>query len=92
MGRRFAFKLIVISGLLATVSFLIMSYSGSFPQIINFNILAAITLIPLGLGIYELIINPLDKPLATKFCIYNLAGIFTAIILINCYFVSIIYF
>jgi 1,4-dihydroxy-2-naphthoate polyprenyltransferase len=91
-GRRFGFKLIVISGLFATISFLIMSYTDIFPQIINFNILAAITLIPLGLGIYELIINPLNKPLATKFCIYNLAGIFISVILINCYFISIIYF
>ena len=91
-GRRFGFKLIVISGLLATISFLIMPYTNLFPQIINFNILTAITLIPLGLGIFELIINPLEKSLATKFCIYNLTGIFTAIILINCYFISIIYF
>jgi 1,4-dihydroxy-2-naphthoate polyprenyltransferase len=90
-GRRFGFKLIVISGLLATLSFLIMPYTNLFPQIINFNILAAITLIPVCLGIFELYVNPGEKSVATKFCIYNLAGIFTSIILINCYFISIIY-
>ncbi len=91
-GRRFGFKLITISGLLATISFLLMPYTNLFPKIINFNILAIITLIPLSLGIFELITNPKEKSLATKFCIYNLAGIFTSIILINCYFISIIYF
>ena len=60
-GRRFGFKLIVISGLLATISFLIMPFTNLFPSIINFNILAAITLIPLGLGIFELIIKSHGK-------------------------------
>ncbi len=91
-GRRFGFKLIAISGLLATISFLIIPFFNLFPAAINFNVLAAITLIPLVLGISELIINPIEKSLATKFCIYNLAGIFTSVILINIYFISIIYF
>jgi len=85
-GREFGFRIIAISGILATISFLLMPYTNLFPAVIDFKILAAISLIPLSLGIIELIKNPNDKTSATKFCIYNLAGIFTSVILINLYF------
>jgi 1,4-dihydroxy-2-naphthoate octaprenyltransferase len=86
-GREFGFRVIAISGLLATLSFLVINYTNLFPSIIDFRIVAVISLIPLSLGLFELIKNPSDKPTATKLCIYNLAGIFTAVILINLYFV-----
>jgi 1,4-dihydroxy-2-naphthoate polyprenyltransferase len=85
-GREFGFKIIAISGVLATISFLLIPYTNLFPAIIDFRIVAAISLIPLSLGIIELIKNPKDKLTATKFCIYNLAGIFASVILINVYF------
>ncbi len=85
-GREFGFRLIAISGLLATISFLLIPYTNLFPTVIDFKILAIISLIPLSLGVIELIKNPKDKISATKFCIYNLAGIFTSVILINLYF------
>lgn len=85
-GREFGFRLIAISGLLATISFLFIPYTNLFPTVIDFKILALISLIPLSLGLTELIKNPKDKISATKFCIYNLAGIFTSTILINLYF------
>jgi 1,4-dihydroxy-2-naphthoate polyprenyltransferase len=85
-GRRFGFKIIAISGLLATLSFLILNYTGLFPAVIDFRVVAFISLIPLALGIIELVEDPKDKLTATKFCIYNLAGIFAVVILINIYF------
>lgn len=85
-GRRFGFKVIAVSGLLATLSFLILNFTNLFPAIIDFRIVAIISLIPLFLGIVELIENPEDKLTATKYCIYNLAGIFAVVILINSYF------
>jgi len=86
-GRGFGFKLIAISGLLVTLSFLIIPLTNLFPSIINFQILAAISLIPLSLGIIGLIKSPLDKASATKLCIYNLISIMVASIMINFYFI-----
>lgn len=89
-GREFGFKIIAISGFLAFVSFLLIPFTNLFPTFINFNILALISLIPFSLGLFELIKNPKDKLSATKFCIYNLAGIFISVILMNIYFVYLI--
>ena len=86
-GRGFGFKIIAISGLLATVSFLLLPYTNLFPGIIDFRIITLISLLPLSLAIVELIKQPLDKISATKYCIYNLASIFAAVILINLYFI-----
>jgi 1,4-dihydroxy-2-naphthoate polyprenyltransferase len=89
-GRGFGFKIIAISGLLATVSFLLLPYTNLFPAIIDFRIITLISLLPLSLAIVELIKQPLDKISATKYCIYNLASIFAAVILINLYFIYIL--
>ncbi len=89
-GREFGFKLIAISGFLATVSFLIIPFTNLFPASINFKILALISLIPLSLGIVELIKKPYDKQSATRFCIYNLASILVTAILINCYLLYVV--
>jgi 1,4-dihydroxy-2-naphthoate octaprenyltransferase len=86
-GREFGFRVIAISGLLATISFLFMSLTNLFPVIIDFKIVALISLIPLTLGLIGFIKNPKDKVTATKFCIYNLAGIFVSVIIINLYFI-----
>lgn len=89
-GREFGFKVIFISGFLAVISFLIMPLTNLFPATIDFRILALISLIPLSLGIVELVKRPLDKLSATKFCIYNLSSILVAAVLINCYLIYII--
>ncbi|MGZ7047205.1 MAG: prenyltransferase, partial [Methanobacterium sp.] len=89
-GRKFGFKIIAISGLLATISFLSLSLTGIFPSNIDFRILAIISLIPLSLGIIEIIKKPIDKISATKYCTYNLASIIIAVILINFYFIYLI--
>lgn len=89
-GRKFGFKVIAISGLMATISFLSLSFTSIFPSNIDFRILAIISLIPLSLGIIELIKKPIDKKSATKFCTYNLASIIVTAILINFYFICLI--
>ena len=89
-GRKFGFKIIAISGLMATISFLSLSFTSIFPSNIDFRILAIISLIPLSLGIMELIKKPIDKKSATKFCTYNLASIIVTAILINFYFIYLI--
>lgn len=89
-GRKFGFKIMAISGILVTISFLLIPYTNLFPSVIDFRIVAAISLIPLGLGLIELIKNPSDKVTATRFCIYNLIGILVSVILINLYFIYIL--
>ncbi len=89
-GRNFGFKLIAISGLFVTISFLILSFMNLFPPVIDFRILALISLIPLSLGIIEVIKMPLGKESATKYCIYNLAAILLTLVLINCYLIYVI--
>lgn len=89
-GREFGFKMIAVSGILATISFLIIPFTNLFPASIDFRVLALISLIPLGLGIVELVKKPYDKQSATKFCIYNLGSILLTVILINCYLVYVI--
>ncbi len=89
-GREFGFKLIAISGFLATMSFLILSLTDLFPPSINFRILALISLIPLSLGIVGLIKKPSDRKSATKLASINVASLFLMSILINIYFIYLV--
>lgn len=89
-GREFGFKLILVSGLLFTLSFFVIPFTGLYPSIIDFKILSLISLIPLGLGILELIKKPLDKESATKFSSLNIAALFLVVILIDLYFIYLI--
>lgn len=89
-GREFSFKLIGISAILATASFLMIPFTNLFPLTIDFRILAIISLISLILGIVGLWKKPLDKKPATKLATFNVASIFAVIILINCYFIYIL--
>ena len=86
-GREFGFKLMGISVLLATISFLLIPFTNLFPQIIDFRVLALISLIPLSLGLYAFWKRPLEKKSATKLAIINIGSLFAVLILINCYFV-----
>jgi 1,4-dihydroxy-2-naphthoate octaprenyltransferase len=86
-GRKWGFKLMGISVALATISFLIIPLTNLFPQIIDFRLLAIITLIPLSLGLYAFWKRPLEKKPATKLAIVNIGSLFAVLILINCYFI-----
>ncbi|MGO9386569.1 MAG: prenyltransferase [Methanobacterium sp.] len=89
-GREFGFKLIALSGLLATISFLIISFTHLYPSSLNFRVLVIISLISLSLGIIELIKKPFDKVSATKFATINVASLFIISILIDGYFIYIL--
>jgi len=86
-GREFGFKLIGISVVLATISFLLVPYSNLFPQIIDFRVLTLISLIPLSLGLYAFWKRPVEKIQATKLAILNVGSLFAVWILTNCYFI-----
>ena len=86
-GRGFGFKLIAVSGFLATFSFLVISFTNLFPSTMDFRVLALISLISLSLGIVEVVKKPLDRASATKFASINVASLFIMSILINCYLI-----
>ena len=90
MGRVFGFKLIALSGVMITISFLIIPLLNIYPPIIDFRILTIISLIPLILGIIELYKKPIDRKSATTYSSLNIASIFAVGILINIYFIYII--
>jgi len=85
-GREFGFKMIAISGFLATISFFIIPFTNLFSQNIDFRILALISLISLSLGIIGLIKKPVDRESATKLTCINVIAFFLMSILINAYF------
>lgn len=86
-GREFGFKLIAVAAILISVSFVLIPFTNQFPPIIDFRILTAISLIPLSLGIIELIKRPSDRESASKFSNLNIASLFIVAILINSYFI-----
>ncbi|MBZ2164539.1 prenyltransferase [Methanobacterium spitsbergense] len=90
-GREFGFKIIAISGLLATISFLILPFTNMFPLRIDFHVLALISLISLSLGIIGMIKRPVNRESATKLAIINVAALFIISILIDLYFIKLIH-
>jgi 1,4-dihydroxy-2-naphthoate octaprenyltransferase len=89
-GRKFGFKLIGISGFLATLSFLLIPFTNLFPPSINFRVLAVISLLPLSLAIVGLIKRPVDKEPATKLATLNVASFIVMLILIDVYFLYVL--
>jgi 1,4-dihydroxy-2-naphthoate octaprenyltransferase len=89
-GRKFGFKIIAISGLLATISFILIYFMNIYPQIIDFRIITIISFIPLTFGIIGLLKKPVDRILATNLVTYNVSSLFVSAILINIYFLYIL--
>ena len=88
-GRGFGFRIIALSGFMATTSFFLILFTGLFPKI-NFRVLTSISLIALGLGVVELVKKPLDRESATKISMINVAVLFLMSILIDAYFLYLI--
>ncbi len=86
MGREFGFKLILISAILVTLSFLLISFTGLYPSTMDFRVLTLISLIPMALGVVEVVKKPLDMKSATKFSSLNVASLFLVAILMDIYF------
>ncbi len=89
-GRKFGFKLIAISAAMMTLLFIFISFTGIYPSILNFKMLAFISLIPLSLGMWGLLKMPSDRESATKYATLNIKSIFLIGLLINSYFIFII--
>jgi len=89
-GREFGFKIIAISASLATVLFLILPFTNVFPSIIDFRVLALISLISLSLGIIGILKRPNNRESTTKMAIINVAALFIISILIDLYFIMLI--
>ncbi len=89
-GREFGFKLNLICGLLAVLSFIFIPFTGLFPSNIDFQVLIFITSISVIIGIIVLIKKPFDMESATKFASINVAALFLMSFLIDIYFIYLI--
>ncbi|MGB9937319.1 MAG: prenyltransferase [Methanobacterium sp.] len=90
-GRKFGFKLIAVSAVFMTLSFILIPLTGLFPSLMNFNVLVLISLVPLGLALLGYIKMPLDRESATKYATFNIQSIFLLGILINSYFAYLVF-
>ena len=79
-GREFGFKVNLICGLLATISFVIIPLTNIFPSNLDFRVLVYISLISLSLGIIGVIKRPFEVKSATKFATLNVAALFSDVI------------
>jgi 1,4-dihydroxy-2-naphthoate octaprenyltransferase len=86
-GREFGFKLIAASGVLATISLILIPYTKLFPSTINFNVLVLISLISLILGLYVLLKGKYDVQTTTRFVKIIIAALFMNSFLIDVYFI-----
>lgn len=89
-GRGFGFKIILISGLLATLSFLIISLSNIYPQFLNFKVITIFSIIPLCIALWSYFKKSEDRMVATKLVNKILSALFIFGIIINCYFTYIL--
>jgi 1,4-dihydroxy-2-naphthoate polyprenyltransferase len=85
-GRKFGFTLIGISGLLATLYFILISLMNTYPSI-NFFIISIISLIPLTFALLAYFNRTEDKIRAMALVNRSLSSLFTFGILVNLYFV-----
>jgi len=86
-GREFGYKLNVICAFLATVSFVLIPYTGLFPLKLDFNVLMIISLISVTMGIITLTKKPLDEKSATRYSTIYVMLLFVMSLLIDAYFI-----
>jgi 1,4-dihydroxy-2-naphthoate octaprenyltransferase len=89
-GREFGFRLNAVCGVLATLSFIIISYTKLFPSNIDFRVLVLISLISLILGLYPIFKRRFDMDFTIKFVKINVAALFIMSLLIDVYFIYLI--
>jgi 1,4-dihydroxy-2-naphthoate octaprenyltransferase len=86
-GRVFGFKIITFAGSLTTLSFLILSFTKLYPTILNFKVMAFISIIPLSFAIISYLNKSTDRKTATKLVNRNLSSLFLFAIIVNFYFI-----
>ncbi|MBI5679780.1 MAG: prenyltransferase [Methanobacterium sp.] len=89
-GRIFGFKTIAVAGSLATFSFIILSITNLYPIIINFKVIAFLSIIPLAFAILSYLKKSEDRITATKLVNQNLSSLILFLAITNCYFVYLI--
>ena len=87
-GRVFGYRLVLISAVLAFISFLLLQFTNLYPTKIDFNILAMISIISLSFGIIGIIKKPIDREPATKLAVTNVAFLFLMSLLIDVYLIT----
>lgn len=90
-GREFGYRLNIICAVLATVSFILIPFTGLFPLKLDFRVLVIISLISIIMGIITLINKPLDEESATRFATINVFSLFIMSFLIDTYFIYIVW-
>ena len=88
-GRKTGFALISLTGVLGTLSLLVLSISGIYSAI-NFQILIIASLIPAVVGLYALIRRTSEKIAATKIVNLTVPSLVIFITILDIYFLSLI--
>jgi 1,4-dihydroxy-2-naphthoate octaprenyltransferase len=83
-GRLAGFRLAGIFGGLATILFLLLSFSNLFVQP-DFRVVALISLLPTGLVLWSWWKRTTQQEKATRLATHNLIGIFSCIIILDAY-------
>lgn len=86
-GRQKSFLLISIIFWIATIYFIFLAILGWFSDIINFWLLALISLLPSIVSTYNYMIKPFEQKLATKYAIRTAISLFFISISISVYFI-----
>ena len=89
-GRMFGFKTIAISGSLATLSFLLISFTSLYPVILNFRAITFVSILPLAFAILSYLNRSNDRIKATALINKNLSSLIIFLAAINCYFIYLI--
>ncbi|HML05637.1 MAG TPA: prenyltransferase [Methanobacterium sp.] len=89
-GRMFGFKTIAISGSLATLSFLLISFTSLYPVILNFRAITFVSILPLAFAILSYLKRSNDRITATTLINRNLSSLIIFLAVINCYFIYLI--
>jgi len=89
-GRSISFIFISISALAATLYYIILSVTISYSKI-DLNTIILISLIPLTIAVLSALNKPSDRKYANKWVNYNLISLSIFILLINVYFLFILF-
>jgi 1,4-dihydroxy-2-naphthoate octaprenyltransferase len=90
-GRCFGFFATGLLLFLATFYFFILSLLNIQPRIINFHLITLFSLVPFCLGIVSLLKRSADQMLAVQIVNKNISSLFFLVILINSYFLFLVF-
>ncbi|MGB9978971.1 prenyltransferase [Methanobacterium sp.] len=89
-GRKFGFKVITVSAILATLSFFSISITNLYPPILNFKVITLISTIPLILAVLSYLKRTEDRKKAMHLVNQNLISLIIFLAITNFYFLYLI--